>query len=144
MKELILVRGTPGAGKSTYANACVDLDIDNGIFAEAWEADMWMVDERGNYRFDGTRLAEVHQKCQQMVCLRMISFQFEENARIYVANTFVRVWEAEMYRTLAKLWGYDVKVVRLWGNYANVHGVPQDRVNVMCSNMEPYEGEINK
>jgi hypothetical protein len=120
------------------------MDESTGIRSEVWEADLWMCDEHGDYRFDGTRLAEVHQRCQQMVCLRMAAMREEERVRIYVANTFVRKWEADVYRTLAKLWGYDVKVIRLEGNYDNVHGVPQDRVSIMRSNMEVYEGEIYK
>ena len=140
MRELILVRGVPGSGKSTYALKCWSDDRSAGLSASVWEADMSMVDERGEYKFDPNRLKHCHQVCQQSVCVDM-GWGVE---RIYVANTFIRKWEADVYYALAKVWGYDVKVIRLEGNFDNVHGVPRDRVNIMKANMEHYEGEVYK
>jgi hypothetical protein len=62
--------------------------------------------------------------------------------RIFVANTFVKRWEADVYYALAKVWGYRVVVFRMDNNYGNVHGVPQDKVNIMKANMESYSPEI--
>ena len=61
---------------------------------------------------------------------------------IVVSNTFVRKWEADMYYMLAKLWGYRVVVYRMNNQYGNLHGVPQDKVNIMMANMESYPDEI--
>ena len=47
-----------------------------------------------------------------------------------------------MYYMLAKLWGYRVIVHRMNNSYGNVHGVPQDKVNIMKANMESYPNEI--
>lgn len=140
MKELILVRGVPGSGKSTLALDMWSGDRSAGISSTVLEADMFMVDDNGNYKFDGSRLAECHRNCQQFVNLHMM----QGTERIYVANTFVKKWEADVYYTLAKVWGYDVKVYRLEGNFENVHGVPADRVNIMRANMETYGGEVYK
>lgn len=140
MPELIIVRGVPGSGKSTFARAFRDDDIRHGLSSIVLEADLWMTDEEGNYQFDGTRLKECHQKCQQAACGHMML----GTERIYVANTFIRKWEADAYYALAKVWGYDVTVIRLEGNFENVHGVPADRVNIMRANMETYEGEVYK
>lgn len=140
MKELILVRGVPGSGKTTFARNLWSQGRENGISSAVWEADMWMTDEQGNYKFDVSRLALCHQLCQQMVCCDMMT----PVKRIYVANTFVRKWEADVYYALAKVWGYDVKVYRLEGNFENVHGVPADKVAIMKSNMEIFPGEIYK
>jgi len=137
MKELILVRGVPGSGKSTLARDMSNGDRSAGIDTTVLEADMWMTDHDGRYKFDGNRLKYCHQMCQQMTCLHMM----QGTNRIYVANTFVKKWEADVYYALAKVWGYDVKVILCDGNYANVHGVPQDRVNIMRANMEPYENQ---
>ena len=60
---------------------------------------------------------------------------------VIVSNTFIKKWESDIYYSLAKLWDYDVKVILCNGNYANVHGVPQERVNTMRSNLEPYENQ---
>lgn len=138
MPELIIVRGVPGSGKSTYALERWSKDRSMNVSATVLEADMWMTDHNGRYQFDGTRLKECHQKCQQTVNMHMM----QGTERIYVANTFVKRWEADVYYVLAKVWGYDVKVYRLEGNFGNIHGVPQDRVDSMRANMETYEGEM--
>lgn len=140
MKELILVRGIPGSGKSTLALDMWSGDRSAGMSATVLEADMWMTDHNGRYKFDGNRLKYCHQMCQQTCCVHMM----QGTNRIYVANTFVKKWEADLYYALAKVWGYDVKVYRLEGNFENVHGVPADRVNIMRANMETYEGEVYK
>jgi len=140
MRELILVRGVPGSGKSTLALDMWSGDRSAGVSATVLEADMWMTDRNGRYQFDGTRLKECHQMCQQTVNLHMM----QGTERIYVANTFVKKWEADVYLALAKVWGYDVKVIRLEGNFENVHGVPADKVAIMKANMEIYPGEIYK
>lgn len=52
---LVLIRGIPGSGKSTLAKAMP------GFFHV--EADMYFVDDSGNYRFGGERLREAHACC---------------------------------------------------------------------------------
>lgn len=136
-KILYIVRGVPGSGKSTYAAEGVAYWSRAGFSSAHFEADMWM-NKDGEYRFDGTRLAECHKYCQQAVCMAM-SGGIE---RIYVANTFVKKWEADVYMTLAKLWGYRVEVCRMTGSFDNVHGVPRDRIDIMTSNMEVYPDEL--
>ena len=130
-KVLYLIRGVPGSGKSTLAQK-----MSSELNINFYEADMWMNDVDGNYKFDPTRLTHCHRKCQQEVCWQMM-----RGHDVIVSNTFIKKWEADVYYALAKVWDYEVKVVLCEGNYANVHGVPQDRVNIMRSNMEPYENQ---
>jgi hypothetical protein len=140
MKELIIVRGAPGSGKSTYAFDRMMDYRDEDISSAMFEADQFMIDEKGLYKFDPLRLKECHNLCQQGVCKAMIA----NTEVIYVSNTFIRKWEAAAYYTLAEMWGYEVKVIRCDDQYENDHGVPYYRVNMMRSNMEPYDNEIVK
>ena len=61
-KNLYLLRGIPGAGKSTLAKQLGDSHFETDGF--------FMVD--GEYKFDPTKLREAHQWCQSQVELAMI------------------------------------------------------------------------
>ena len=133
-KTLYIIRGVSGSGKSTLAEAIRRKT--KSTFR--WEADMWMEDDNGEYKFDPNKLSYAHQKCNQEVC-RDMERGYET---VIVSNTFIKKWEADMYYMLAKLWGYRVVVHRMNNSYDNVHGVPQSKVDIMRSNMEPYPDEI--
>ena len=53
-KELILVRGIPGSGKSTFAKSLGGTHFETDKF--------FMVD--GEYKFDGTKIKEAHKWCK--------------------------------------------------------------------------------
>lgn len=132
-KDLILLRGCPGSGKSTFAHTIWQ---DYAVL----EADKYFVGKDGEYRFDGTKLKEAHEWCRNKVETRMKDNQ--KNPQYYpeivVANTFTRAWEMEEYYKLAEQYGYRVFSLivenRHHGN--NVHGVPEDRVQQMKDRFE--------
>ena len=138
-KILYIVRGVPGSGKSTHVKSLMA-----GMMSTSHrETDMWFMDDKWDgeepvYKFDPTKLAEYHRECQRAVCCDMQ----DGVETIFVSNTFIRMWEADMYYMLAKLWGYRVVVHRMDNQFNNVHGVPQDKVNIMKANMESYPDEI--
>jgi predicted kinase len=124
MKTLILLRGLPGAGKSTLAAS---------LTREHYETDMFF--ERGNgYEFDVSRLREVHQWCQDMVWMAMIRGEL----KIVVSNTFTQEWEMEAYYELAKRYDYQVHsiIVENRHNGVNKHGVPADKLEQMKNRFE--------
>lgn len=97
-KNLYLVRGLPGAGKSSFVQSL----LQEGEIAVA--ADDFMVNEKGEYEFDWQRLEEVHALCKEKVARAM-----RENVkRIFVHNTFKIRSELEPYQTLAAEHGYKV------------------------------------
>ena len=63
MKNLYLLRGIPGSGKSTLANQFGDVHF---------EADMYFINENGEYIFNGADIKKAHQWCQSQVELAMI------------------------------------------------------------------------
>jgi predicted kinase len=124
-KVLFIVRGIPGSGKSTFAKT---------LGGQHYEADMFFIDEDGNYKFDGTKIKDAHKWCQSFVETDMVL----EYPKIVVSNTFTQEWEMEPYFKLAKEYGYAVFTIvvenRHGGN--NVHDVPEDKIEQMCNRFE--------
>lgn len=134
MKELILLRGVPGAGKSTTAKL---LGADGAGIAH-FEADMYfMVD--GEYKFDATKLKDAHQWCQNSVEHAMLlNHVTGHNSRIIVSNTFTQEWEMDAYYKLAKQWNYRVTSLIVENRHGgiNEHGVPEDKLQAMKDRFE--------
>ena len=125
MKELILLRGLPGSGKSTLANA---------IGGVHFEADMYFVDDNGNYKFEPARIKDAHAWCQNKVKLSMESGV----DKIVVSNTFTMDWEMEHYYTLAEENGYRVHSVIVENRHGgvNTHDCPPDKIEMMRNRFE--------
>jgi predicted kinase len=98
VKDLYLIRGLPGAGKTTFAKS-VKQEGDTVV-----AADDFMVNAKGDYTFDGARLREVHEKCREVVSKAMQGGV----ARIFVHNTFTTGSELEPYCVLAQQHNYRV------------------------------------
>ena len=121
MKELILFRGLPGAGKSTLASALCDVCL---------SADDFFTDAEGAYHYDKTQIKAAHEDC----LLRTAEAMASGVERIGVANTFTEAWEMEPYFRLASAEGYRIHavIVETRGHYRqNVHGTPRDVIDRM-------------
>ena len=129
MKKLFLVRGISGSGKTTFAKELggVHFETDN----------YFMVD--GEYKFDGTKLKEAHQWCQNEVNNAMIlNHTAKINDKIVVSNTFTQEWEMKPYFEMAKEWGYTVFSIIVENRHGGVneHGVPEDKLKMMKNRFE--------
>lgn len=128
---LILVRGVPGSGKSTWAKWSYTGTNDTVV-----EADNYFIRPDGTYDFNPKMLSNAHEWCFKQAC---ISYVMYEN--VYVANTFTRIWEMQKYLDWARVRNIPIRVVRCTGNYDNIHGVPKAKVQQMLDRFEDYEGE---
>jgi predicted kinase len=128
IKTLLLVRGVPGAGKTSF----IDLLKDNGLGLDvnAYSADDWMVDKRGEYKFDSDKLKQVHDQCQAAVEWDMA----DGHNLIAVHNTLSTESEIEPYTTLAKKYDYRVISIILERRHSGVngHGVPRTTIIKMA------------
>jgi predicted kinase len=125
--DLILLRGVPGSGKSTFAN--VILQQPNNNPQEVLSADDFFVNNEGDYIFDDTKIKEAHNYCQFRCSERMR----QEISRIVVANTFTQEWEMDIYYEMAKRYNYRVHSVIIENRHGNenIHGVPKDKLQIM-------------
>jgi predicted kinase len=127
-KILILVRGIPGSGKSTFAN----LIWNNYAICEA---DKFFYDKDGNYNFDPSKLKQAHEWCQNEVEIKMKDNQ--NNPQFYpeiaVSNTFTQEWEMQAYLDLASKYDYKVFSIIVENRHGgkNLHGVPDDTLKKM-------------
>ncbi len=127
---LLLLRGLPGAGKTTLASTIAALD---GAM-EHWQVAIWAADQHfeqsdGTYKFNGAELPLAHRKCQEGTERSMRAGM----ALVCVTNTFTTEEELEWYYDAAKRYNYKVHSVIVENRCGtqNVHGVPAEAMSKM-------------
>ena len=128
-KTLYILRGIPGAGKSTLSKR---------IGAVHFESDMFFM--VGNeYKFDITKLKQAHAWCQDQVRISMKNSDSKlGDVKIAVSNTFTQQWEMEPYFEMAKEYGFDVFTLIVENRHGGVnqHNVPEDKIELMKNRFE--------
>ena len=130
MKELFLLRGLPGAGKTTLANS---------IGGSWYEADHFFLNEKGEYEFNASNLKAAHEWCRQVVEESMSNWNgINPDEKIIVSNTFTQAWEMQPYYDLAEKYGYRVYSLIVENRHGGVneHGVPEDKLIQMKNRFE--------
>ena len=141
--EIIIIRGLPGAGKSTLADS-----IAHGLpVCEADKYDgLYSTDADGTVHFHGgdkvngvPMIALAHQACQEACRISL-----RENGRAIVANTFTQGWEFAEYIQIAEEYGARIVVVDVFDGGCsdevlaarNTHGVPLAGIKAMRARWE--------
>jgi predicted ABC-type ATPase len=125
-KLAIIMRGVQGSGKSTIIKKINEL-----VKADTHSTDSYFVNEKGDYNFDVTKIAEYHGKN-----LSAFKESIDNKAPIVICdNTNMSPWEYEKYVNHAKTSGYYTIGVTIIPNkeasyYAgrNTHGVPEETI----------------
>lgn len=132
-KLLVLLRGLPGSGKSSFAkHMWSDFVI--------CEADQFFYDSEGNYNFNPSKLKDAHKYCRDRV--ETFMSDNEKNPQFYpeivVSNTFTREWEMDEYFKLAKKYDYQIVSLIVENRHGNknVHGVPDSKIEEMRNRFE--------
>lgn len=121
---LYLVRGLPGAGKSTFARKlayCME--------AGFYEADMYFMQD-GEYKFNPSSLTNAHAWCQGAV-----KCQLELELSVVVSNTSTTEKEVQVYKDIAEQYGANFVSLVVENRHGNksVHNVPDGVLQRMHS-----------
>lgn len=113
MNTLLVIRGLPGAGKSSLGKLMSD---------RVYEADDYFIDDSGEYIFNVNKLPEAHAECAKKVEWDMAA----QVPIIAVSNTFTREWEMDKYKKLALEYNYRVHYIVVENRHEGVstHDVP--------------------
>jgi len=128
MKNIVILRGVPGSGKSTYA-------AKNYPDYKLLENDQFFMKD-GSYQYDPKKIGEAVAACQ---CKAICAMSRGED--IVIANTHTHVWEFFVYCNLATAFNYNLTIIRLRNRFKNVHNVPDETVQRMEYEYEPYPNE---
>lgn len=123
MKNLFLIRGIPGSGKSTFAKSICNHNVEADDFFTI----------NGNYQFDATKIRYAHEWCQNKAKDLMI-----QGYNVAVSNTFTQEWEMQPYLDLAEQYGYRVHSIIIENRHGglNQHGVPEEKLEQMKQRFE--------
>lgn len=127
LRDLILLRGLPGSGKSTFALVLSE----NGRFPIFSVDDYFTDPQTGRYQFIHTENHKAYAQCEAEVANSMMRGM----ERIVVHNVFSMEWEMAPFFKLAEANGYRVFVMTM-ENYhqgSNEHGIPEEQMEKMRS-----------
>lgn len=130
---LIIVRGIPGSGKSTFAKEIVKMFPDDSVH---WESDMFFM-HNGVYCWKPNKVNLAHRWCQQKV-----EKSFDAVDIVVVSNTFTTESEMKSYLDFAKENGISVQIVRMENRFENEHGVPKATLEKMKARFVDMPNEI--
>lgn len=119
LAKLVIVRGLPGSGKSTYAKS---------LGFTHFEADMYFM-HNDEYIFDPSKLRDAHAWCQQAV-----KESLAKGVDTVVSNTFVKKWEVQPYLNMIA----NIEVITIKTHYGTIHNVPDEAIVRMKANWEEF------
>lgn len=133
-KELVLMRGLPGSGKSTKAKK-----IAGNVGVVYSTDDFFMIN--GKYMYDSKLIGDNHQKN----FARTVEAMKEGKPLIIVDNTNIKLWEMKKYVIAGEELGYQIRIEQADAPWAfnfkqcakrNNHEVPEQTCKKMLDNYE--------
>jgi predicted kinase len=124
-RSLILLRGLPGAGKSTLAEV-----LSEGGTYPVLSIDSYFSAKDGTYEFRYRENHLAYKKCEDDTAAAMS----KGVPKIFVDNTFTLEWEMEPYFRLAGEFDYRVFVVTVENRHGgkNIHGIDEESLKKMA------------
>ena len=125
-KNLILLRGLPGAGKSSLAN----------VLSENEKYPVFAIDHyftnkiSGEYQFNFAENYIAYQQCESL-CKQALAHGI---TKVFIDNTFTLDWELTPYFKLAAEFDYMLYVITVekYHDNKNVHDISQEQLKKMA------------
>ena len=126
MPSLIILRGLPGAGKTSLAKILSE----NGKWPIFSNDDYFTDPNTGIYTF---RFAENHVAYEQCRNNTELAMQ-QGNEKIIIHNTFTIDWEIDPYFLLASKHNYQIHVLTVENHHGgkNSHGISEEQIGKMA------------
>lgn len=125
--KLILIRGLPGSGKSTFAKTFNCFHV---------ESDMFFIRD-GKYEWKASENAEAARNREQFVRLAL-----QCNMDVVVSDVFYQISEIEPYEKMAQEYGAIFSVYKMNNSYRDIHNVSQCHIEIFKKRWEPYLSEL--
>lgn len=135
MKRLIVLRGCPGSGKSTYAQRIKSKLKDLfGVSVVICSADDYFT-KSGSYIFDQSKLNKAHEECREQTKRAMrngIECVIVDNTNTTRRDLkpYIELAKEFEYDVVEKIFGLDIDVSEL--HVRNQHGVPREKIELMA------------
>ena len=129
MRELLIVRGLPGTGKSTLARK---IAYDTG--ARHVESDMFW---GSTYKFDPTMIRQSREWC-----LLEATRYLHAGYKVVASCTFTTMNEIRPYIYMARNMGVKVSFMTCTIEYGSIHNVPKHIIEDMKRRWEPLNTEV--
>lgn len=136
--KLYIVRGPAGSGKSTYCQKVLIPKIQKefGVQVENRENDKFFIDSDGNYNWNPQKLWLAIK-----YCCNWVKRDLEKQGVAVVSNVFSTLRSMRPYFNLAEEMHADVEVLRMRNLYGSIHGVPEETIERMKSDIQDCAGE---
>lgn len=133
MKQVIVMRGIPGAGKDWWAQQLMANKPPAEVhYMEVFSADAYF-QNGSRYEFKPELLANAHSWCFSRFMREVGYAGLAANRTLIVNNTNIHAWECAPYMMAAQAYGWDCKIVTVFcppriAYERGVHGVPYGTV----------------
>ena len=141
--EVIIMRGIPGSGKSTWANNSKNRSQNQLEVAVVSADNHFMVD--GVYKFDPSKLRDAHNGCLKLFLFLLKSGDVK---KLIVDNTNLTAAEIAPYYRIAEIYDADVRIVTVHCDFREAvargtHGVPISKMwqmhqTLLSERLPPY------
>lgn len=127
--ELVLVRGLPGSGKTTYVKK-------NLKDYKHYEADQFFM-KNGKYEWKQDELGKAHNDCFNKTKNSLMN-----GDNVVVSNTFTTQKEVNRYTKMATDLGIKYRILRTTKQFENQHNVSSGTLERMKKKMADIAGEV--